>query len=137
MGAAAFSVNDGSDGSHRVDGYHNSWKVIGGAPWSRARCAITAAMVPRGISGHGQPGHVRADVAAVTGHPLGRGPGVVNGRGIGMFGRQPVVDGYHHRLRAHGVLAGSAVMGIQVADDETPPWKYTTTGRSSESIGGQ
>src|ERR1700730_19261448 len=45
-GASAFSVNDGSDGSHSVEGYHNSWNRIGGPPLSRARCAITAEMVP-------------------------------------------------------------------------------------------
>src|SRR5690349_5807015 len=46
ISASAFSVNDGSDWSHNVDGYHKSWNVIGGPAWSRARCAITAAMVP-------------------------------------------------------------------------------------------
>src|SRR6516225_480159 len=46
IGAVAFSVKDGSDGSHRVEGYHNSWNVIGGPPPSRARCAVAAAIVP-------------------------------------------------------------------------------------------
>src|SRR6516225_6162396 len=46
IAAVAFSVNEGSDVSHRVEGYHNSWNAIGGPPLSRARCAVTAAMVP-------------------------------------------------------------------------------------------
>src|SRR5689334_13996735 len=46
IGAAAFSANEGSDASHMVDGYHNSWNTIRGAPLSRARCATAAEMVP-------------------------------------------------------------------------------------------
>src|ERR1700730_5094351 len=45
-GAVAFSVKDGRDGSHSVEGYHNSWNAIGGPSLSRARCAVAAAMVP-------------------------------------------------------------------------------------------
>ena len=46
IGAAAFSVNDGSVASHNVAGYHNSWNAIGGPPLSRASCAKTAEMLP-------------------------------------------------------------------------------------------
>jgi hypothetical protein len=49
ISAVAFSVKDGSDWSHIVEGYHNSWKAIGGPPLSelsRDSCAITADMVP-------------------------------------------------------------------------------------------
>ena len=36
-----------------------------------------------------------------------------------MFGCQPVVDGHHHRIGADGVLATGAVVGVEVAGDET------------------
>ena len=39
-------VNDGSDVSHVVAGYHNSWNRIGGPPASRASCATTAVRLP-------------------------------------------------------------------------------------------
>src|ERR1700677_1771117 len=48
-GASAFSAKDGSDRSPVTDGYHNSWNTSAGPPssaLSRARCAITAAMLP-------------------------------------------------------------------------------------------
>src|SRR6476646_6549260 len=45
-GASAFSVNDGSEESHVVAGYHSSWNRIGGPPASRASCATTAARLP-------------------------------------------------------------------------------------------
>ncbi len=35
-----------------------------------------------------------------------------------MLGCQPVIDGHHDRVGAHGVLAGRAVVGVEVADDE-------------------
>src|ERR1700761_2261157 len=44
--ASAFSVKDGSDASHMVEGYHNSWNAMGGRAWSGARGAVPAAMVP-------------------------------------------------------------------------------------------
>src|SRR5690348_15724040 len=46
MAASAFSANDGNDASQSVEGYHNSWNWMGGPPLSRARCAITADIVP-------------------------------------------------------------------------------------------
>src|SRR5271155_885993 len=46
IGAVEFSVNDGSDESHSVAGYHNSWNRIGGPASSRDRCAVTAEMGP-------------------------------------------------------------------------------------------
>src|ERR1700745_2494197 len=46
MGAVAFSVKDGSEASHSVEGYHNSWNANGGPPVSRDRCAVAAEMVP-------------------------------------------------------------------------------------------
>ena len=46
MGASAFSVNDGSVVSPVVAGYQSSWNVRFGPPASRARCAITAEMLP-------------------------------------------------------------------------------------------
>src|SRR5213592_948252 len=45
-GASAFSMNDGSDVSHVVAGYHSSWNRIGGPPASRGNCATTAARLP-------------------------------------------------------------------------------------------
>ena len=46
IGASAFSVNDGSEVSQVVAGYHRSWKAIGGPSVSRASCVTTAARLP-------------------------------------------------------------------------------------------
>ena len=35
-----------------------------------------------------------------------------------MFGRQPVVNGYHDRIRAYRVLPARAVVGVEVANDK-------------------
>src|ERR1700752_692995 len=45
-GAQACSVNDGSDVSQVVAGYHSSWNRIGGPPASRANSATTEARLP-------------------------------------------------------------------------------------------
>jgi len=74
------------------------------------------------------------------GDPECCGPGIFDGGGIGVFGRQPVVDGHHDGSGTHGMLACRAVVGVQIADDEAPPWKNTTTGCAAESpgsVGGQ
>ena len=54
----------------------------------------------------------------MLGDPLRCGPGIVDGSGVGMLGRQPVFDRHHHGVGADGVLAAGAVMGVQVADDK-------------------
>jgi len=43
---------------------------------------------------------------------------VVDGRGIGMLGCQPVVDRDHRVCAADGVFARRSVVGVEVADGE-------------------
>ena len=146
----AFSVNDGSDESHSVEGYHNSWKAIG-APaqsgLSRACCAMTAAIVPPAESPATAirvrrccPG---AELRRVLGDPQRCGPSVFDGGGVGVLGRQPVVDGHHDRVGADGMLAAGAVVRVEVAHHEAAAVEKHHHGRPelsalpSESVGGQ
>ena len=72
IGAAAFSVNDGSDVSHSVEGYHNSWNAIGGPPLVAAPAApITAEMVPPAESPATaiRVPSIATELGAVLGHP--------------------------------------------------------------------
>ena len=134
-------MNDGSDGSHRTDGYHNSWKTIAGPPSSRARWAIAAAMLPPAES----PATairvgVGADLGAVLGDPQRCGPSVFDGGGIRVLGRQPVVDGHHDRVGAHRMLAAGAVVGVEVADHEAAAVEEQHDGQRAtvwNPVGGQ
>jgi hypothetical protein len=51
-----------------------------------------------------------------------------------MLGRQPVIDGHHDRLGTHRMLAGGAIMGVEIADDEPAAveehhdWQLAVTG---------
>jgi hypothetical protein len=52
-----------------------------------------------------------------------------------VLGRQPVVDGYHDRVSAHRMLAGGAVMGVEVADDEAAAMEIDDDRRGGAGIG--
>jgi len=47
-----------------------------------------------------------------------------------MLRRQPVVDGHHDGVRADGVLAAGAVVGVEVARDEAAAVEIQDDGRS-------
>ena len=87
--------------------------------------AHRAAFVARGHRGQVAAGAVAADdhaggVGAELGRARGRRPRhrgarVLHGRGVGVLGRQAVVDAQAHRARGVGELARDAVEGLDVA----------------------
>ena len=79
----------------------------------RQRCSRAAAR-------DRQPGGVDAQARPVVGHPVQHGRRIVNSGRIGMFRRQPVVDGDHRAAAASGELHTLAVIGVEVAQHESP-----------------
>ena len=117
IGASAFSMNDGSDRSAVIDGYHSNWKRSAGPPLSRASCAITAARLPpaespaTAIRFGSPPSSAACSPTQRKAAQLSLMPA-----GIRMLRGQPVVDGHHDGLGADGVRAGDGVVGVQVAE---------------------
>ena len=59
---------------------------------------------------------VDADFAAVFGNPTRCGVAILGGGGVGVLGRQPVVDRHHDGVRAVCQRAAEVVVGLEVAD---------------------
>jgi hypothetical protein len=116
-GASAFSVNDGSDSSAVVVGYHSSWNRSAGIVARQLR-HDRGQVSARRVTRDGDPVRVTAELGGTLADPLQRGPAVLHCGGEGMFGGQPVADGHHDGFRADGVRAGDGVMGAQVAQRE-------------------
>ena len=119
IGASAFSVNDGSDRSAVIVGYHSSWKRERGPAVVAGQVRHHRGEVAAGrVAGDGDPVRVAAQLGGVLGDPLQRGPAVVHPGRERMLGGEPVVDGHHDGLGADGVRAGDGVVGVQVAEAE-------------------
>ena len=119
-GASAFSVNDGSDVSPDVTGYHSSWNTSDGPPLSRASCAITAERLPPAESPATamRAGSPPSSAACSPTH-RNAAQAVLDALRVRVFGGQSVVDRHHDGLGADGVRAGHVVVGVQVADAPT------------------
>ncbi|BBN48886.1 hypothetical protein JPH1_33610 [Mycobacterium avium subsp. hominissuis] len=115
----AFSAKEGSEASHMVDGYHSSWNRTGGAAVAGPLCRHGGEGAAGRIPGHGDPARVAVQPGRVLGRPKRCGPSIFDRGWVGVFGGQPVVHRHHDRPGADRVLAGRAVVGVQVADDET------------------
>ena len=72
------------------------------------------------VTRDGNPIRVAAQRGGVLGGPLQRRPAVVHPGRERVFRGEPVVDGYHDRLGADGVCASDRVVGVQIAERETP-----------------
>ena len=73
-------------------------------------------IAPRGIARYGQPVDVGAQLTGMLCHPLCCRPSIFDSGGVGMFGRQPVVQRHHHRAGSDRMQTRQAVVGVEVTD---------------------
>ena len=117
-GASAFSAKDGSEVSHIVDGYQSSWNATAGRR-CRARVGRPRPTACRPRSHRRlRAGIRRRRTARRCRPPTGSPPRRRRRRPDRVLRGEPVIDRHHHGAGFNRVLAGGAVVGVEVADRE-------------------
>ena len=105
------------------------WKHTAGPPRSRAKRAVAAAEPAAGTGAdQGNPGAVHTEGGGVVVEEPERGKAVVDGRGIGGFGSQPVLDRHDQRTDVRRQHGGTEVLGVDIAHHEAAAMDHEDAG---------